>query len=59
MDFRIEHDYLGEVKVPKDAYWGAQTQRAVENFPITWNDTIKTASAILGFTLPGIIEDPG
>ncbi|MCL4400945.1 MAG: aspartate ammonia-lyase [Candidatus Parvarchaeota archaeon] len=35
MDFRIEHDYLGEVKVPKDAYWGAQTQRAVENFPIS------------------------
>jgi fumarate hydratase class II len=32
---RIEHDTLGEVKVPEDALWGAQTQRAVENFPIS------------------------
>lgn len=35
MKFRIEKDSLGEVKVPKDAYWGAQTQRAIENFPIS------------------------
>jgi len=35
MDFRIEKDSLGEVKVPSSAYWGAQTQRAVENFPIS------------------------
>jgi fumarate hydratase class II len=34
-DFRIEHDSLGDVRVPKDALWGAQTQRAVENFPIS------------------------
>jgi fumarate hydratase, class II len=34
-EFRIEHDSLGELKVPKDALWGAQTQRAVENFPIS------------------------
>lgn len=34
-EFRIEKDTLGEVKVPKDAYWGAQTQRAVENFRIS------------------------
>ena len=33
--FRIESDYMGEMKVPKGAYWGAQTQRAVENFPIS------------------------
>jgi len=33
--FRIEHDSLGEVRVPKKAKWGAQTQRAVENFPIS------------------------
>jgi fumarate hydratase class II len=33
--FRIEHDSLGELKVPADALWGAQTQRAVENFPIS------------------------
>jgi aspartate ammonia-lyase len=35
MDYRIEKDSLGEVKVPSDAYWGAQTQRALENFPIS------------------------
>ncbi|MFK2825878.1 class II fumarate hydratase [Bacillus sp. B190/17] len=34
MDFRIEHDTLGEMKVPADKYWGAQTQRSKENFPI-------------------------
>jgi len=33
-DSRIERDTLGEVRVPASAYWGAQTQRAVENFPI-------------------------
>ncbi len=34
-DFRIEHDSMGEVRVPADALWRAQTQRAVENFPIS------------------------
>ena len=34
-DFRIEHDALGEIAVPAGALWGAQTQRAVENFPIS------------------------
>ena len=34
-NFRIEHDSMGELKVPADALWGAQTQRAVENFPIS------------------------
>ncbi len=34
-DFRIEHDILGELNVPEDAYYGAQTLRAIENFPIT------------------------
>jgi fumarate hydratase class II len=33
--FRIEHDSMGEVRVPEDALWRAQTQRAVENFPIS------------------------
>ena len=33
--YRTEHDSMGELKVPKDALWGAQTQRAVENFPIS------------------------
>lgn len=33
--YRTERDSLGEVKVPEDALWGAQTQRAIENFPIS------------------------
>ncbi|MBE8163498.1 MAG: class II fumarate hydratase [Bdellovibrionaceae bacterium] len=33
-EYRIETDSLGEVKVPKDKYWGAQTQRSIENFKI-------------------------
>jgi fumarate hydratase, class II len=33
--YRIEHDSMGEVRVPEDALWRAQTQRAVENFPIS------------------------
>jgi fumarate hydratase, class II len=33
--YRIEHDSMGELKVPADALWGAQTQRAVDNFPIS------------------------
>ncbi|HWC84853.1 MAG TPA: class II fumarate hydratase [Pseudonocardiaceae bacterium] len=33
--YRIEHDTMGEVRVPADALWRAQTQRAVENFPIS------------------------
>jgi fumarate hydratase, class II len=33
--FRIERDSMGELKVPADALWGAQTQRAVQNFPIS------------------------
>ena len=32
---RVESDSLGEMQVPADAYWGAQTQRAIENFPIS------------------------
>src|SRR3954464_1180426 len=35
MKFRIERDPLGDVRVPSDAYYGAQTRRAVENFPIS------------------------
>ncbi|HEV7525682.1 MAG TPA: class II fumarate hydratase [Acidimicrobiia bacterium] len=33
--YRVEHDSMGEVRVPAGAQWGAQTQRAVENFPIS------------------------
>jgi fumarate hydratase class II len=34
-EYRTEHDSMGEVRVPADALWRAQTQRAVENFPIS------------------------
>ena len=34
MDYRIEHDSMGEVRVPADKLWGAQTQRSIENFRI-------------------------
>ena len=34
MDYRIEHDSMGEIRVPADKYWGAQTERSHENFPI-------------------------
>ena len=34
MEYRTEHDSMGEVKVPSHRYWGAQTQRSKENFPI-------------------------
>jgi fumarate hydratase class II len=36
VEYRIEHDTMGEVRVPKDALYQAQTQRAVENFPISF-----------------------
>jgi len=32
MDYRVETDSMGEVKVAQDRYWGAQTQRSLENF---------------------------
>lgn len=50
MDFRIEHDSLGEVWVPAEKYWGAQTQRSYENFRIGTEkmpDEIIAAFAIL------------
>ena len=34
MNYRTEHDSMGEVRVPEDKYWGAQTQRSLQNFPI-------------------------
>ncbi|EDN2741312.1 class II fumarate hydratase [Campylobacter jejuni] len=34
MEYRVEHDTMGEVKVPNDKYWGAQTERSFENFKI-------------------------
>ncbi|MBI2710935.1 MAG: class II fumarate hydratase [Actinobacteria bacterium] len=51
-DSRIEHDSLGEVRVPASALWGAQTQRAVENFPISGRtidaELIKALATIKG-----------
>ena len=34
MDYRTEKDTMGEIRVPSDKYWGAQTQRSLENFKI-------------------------
>ena len=34
MEYRIEHDTMGEIRVPADRHWGAQTQRSLENFSI-------------------------
>ena len=44
-EYRIEHDSMGEVRVPKDAKWAAQTQRAVENFPISG---LRISRALIG-----------
>ena len=33
--YRTERDSMGELHVPEDALWGAQTQRAVDNFPVS------------------------
>ena len=35
-NYRIERDSMGEIKVPAERYWGAQTQRSFQNFPIGW-----------------------
>jgi len=60
-DFRTEKDSLGELKVPAEALYGVQTQRAVENFPISglrpwrafiWSmATVKRAAAEVNFEL--------
>jgi fumarate hydratase, class II len=46
--FRIERDTMGEVKVPVDALWRAQTQRAVENFPISGRGLERSQIRALG-----------
>ncbi|MFT4204610.1 MAG: class II fumarate hydratase [Chitinophagaceae bacterium] len=46
MDYRIERDTMGEVKVPSNAYWGAQTERSLENFKIA-QDTDKMPTEII------------
>ncbi|MEU0497759.1 class II fumarate hydratase [Mycobacterium sp. NPDC006124] len=47
-EYRIEHDTMGEVRVPKSALWRAQTQRAVENFPISFRPLERTQIRALG-----------
>lgn len=47
-DFRIEHDTMGEVRVPADALWRAQTQRAVENFPVSGSGLERSQIRALG-----------
>lgn len=64
-DFRVEYDTMGEVRVPKDALYAAQTQRAIENFPISGGGIsahhiaalgqIKRAAAIANFEL-GVLD---
>jgi fumarate hydratase class II len=66
-DFRTEADSMGEMQVPKDAYYGAQTARAVENFPISSLrfprsfiralGLIKKHAAATNFTLGGLSEN--
>jgi fumarate hydratase class II len=46
--FRIEHDTMGEVRVPINALWRAQTQRAVENFPISGRPLERTQIRAMG-----------
>ena len=48
VEYRIEHDTMGEVRVPIDALWRAQTQRAVENFPISGRGLERTQIRALG-----------
>jgi fumarate hydratase class II len=47
-EYRIEHDTMGEVRVPVNALWRAQTQRAVENFPISGRGLGRTQIRALG-----------
>lgn len=49
MEYRIEKDTMGEVKVPIDAYYGAQTQRSVDNFKIARDINRMPKEVIRGF----------
>lgn len=49
-EFRIERDSLGELKVPREALYGAQTQRAIENFPISGQVMPRAFIRALGLT---------
>ena len=56
MEYRTEHDSMGEVQVPVDRYWGAQTQRSHENFPIGVGIETMPAEIIHAF---GILKKAG
>src|SRR6516225_11406882 len=68
-EYRIEHDSMGEVRVPAEAKWQAQTQRAVENFPISGLSieraligalaSIKGAAATVNARLKVVSKDVG
>lgn len=49
MNYRIEHDSMGEVNVPSDKYWGAQTQRSLENFKIGEQRMPRAVISALGY----------
>lgn len=56
--YRVEHDSMGQIQVPADVYWGAQTQRSYENFKIGTEKMpteIIRAFAILKRRLPWLI----
>ena len=44
MTIRVETDSFGELNVPADKYWGAQTQRSLKNFPIGWENNRSLSS---------------
>ncbi|TKS54090.1 class II fumarate hydratase [Luteimonas yindakuii] len=57
--FRIEHDSMGELQVPADALWGAQTQRAVQNFPISGRPMPRGFIRALGLVKAAAAESNG
>jgi fumarate hydratase class II len=58
-DVRIEHDSMGELQVPIDALWGAQTQRAVQNFPISGQPMTREFIRALGLVKAAAAEVNG
>ncbi|MGM0852037.1 MAG: class II fumarate hydratase [Bacillota bacterium] len=67
MEYRLEHDTIGEMKVPKEKYWGAQTQRSKENFQIGTEKMpievtyafaqLKKAAAVVNHSLGKLSDD--
>ena len=49
MEYRVEHDSMGEVRVPADKYWGAQTERSHNNFPIGFGIETMPAEIVHAF----------